>query len=91
MRNTKYYAVYGEDGFGVYTSISWAKKISDYLRSPEIVMCSSLSQAFCIARDNYNDYQMGYNVDASYDGGSLDIQLNHVLFRRDIMKMNISS
>lgn len=88
MSNEIYYAVYGKDAFGVYTNISWAKNIAGYIRNPEIVKCSSLRQAFCIARDNYNDYQMGNGVDAAYYGDSLEIKLNQVLFKRDIIKMN---
>ena len=63
MSNGTYYAVYGKDAFGVYTNVSWAKNIASYIRNPEIVKCSSLGQAFCMARDNYNDYQMGTGVD----------------------------
>lgn len=88
MSNEIYYAVYGKDAFGVYTNISWAKNIAGYIRNPAIVKCSSLRQAFCMARDNYNDYQMGNGVDAAYYGDSLDIKLNQVLFKRDIIKMN---
>jgi len=88
MNNKTYYAVSGTDALGVYTNISWAKKIIEYIRNPEIVRCSSLSQAFCIARDNYNDYQLGGSVDAAFYGDSLDIKLNQVLFRSEIIKMN---
>lgn len=88
MSNGTYYAVYGKDAFGVYTNLNWAKNITEYIRSSEIVRCSSLRQAFCIARDNYNDFQMGNGVDTAYYGDSLDIKLNQVLFKRDIIKIN---
>lgn len=90
MSNGTYYAVYGIDAFGVYTNVNWAKNIASYIRNPEIVKCSSLGQAFCMARNNYNDYQMGDGVDSAYYGDSLDIKLNQVLFKRDIIRMNTS-
>ena len=90
MNNGTYYAVFGKDAFGVYTNVSWAKNIAGYIRNPEIVKCSSLRQAFCMARDNYNGYQMGTGVDSAYYGNSLDIKLNQVLFKSNIIKMNTS-
>ena len=90
MSDGTYYAVYGKDAFGVYTNVSWAKNIASYIRNPEIVKCSSLGQAFCMARDNYNDYQMGNGVDSAYYGDSLGITLNQVLFKSNIIKMNTS-
>ena len=45
---------------------------------------------FLHARNNYNDYQMGDCVDSAYYGDSLDIKLNQVLFKRDIIRMNTS-
>lgn len=88
MSNGVYYAVYGKDAFGVYTNISRAKNIAGYIRNPEIVKCISLGQAFCMARDNYNDYQLGTGVDSAFYGDSLDIELNQVLFKSNIIKMN---
>lgn len=91
MNNGTYYAVYGKDALGVYTNLNWAKRITEYIRNPEIVRCSSLKQAFCMARDNYNDYQMGKDVDSAYYGDSFDIKLNQVLFRSEIVKINASN
>lgn len=88
MSNETYYAVSGADAFGVYTNISWAKNIAENIRKPQIVKCSSLQQAFCMARDNYNDYQLGGGMDAVFYGDSLDIKLNRVLFKSQIIKMN---
>lgn len=88
MNSGIYYAVFGRDAFGVYTNLDWAKKITEYIKNPEIVKCSSVRQAFCMARDNYNEYQLGNGVDAAFYGDSLDIQLNRVLFRREIIKLN---
>ena len=83
-----YYAVAGADALGVYTNISWAKNIAEYIRKPEIIGCSSFGQAFCVARDIYNDYQLGNGVDAAFYGDSLDIKPNKVLFKSQIIKMN---
>ena len=91
MSNGTYYAVSGADAFGVYTNISWAKNIADYIRNPRIVKCNTLQQAFCIARDDYNDYQLGGSVDAVFYGDSLDVKLNKVLFKSQIIKQNISN
>jgi len=48
----------------------------------------SIGQAFCMARNNYNDYQMGDGVDSAYYGDSPSSKLNQVLFKRDIIRMN---
>ena len=90
MSSGTYYAVSGEDAFGVYTNISWAKKIKDYMKNPQIVQCNTLQQAFCMARDNYNDYQIESGYDSTFYGDSLDISLNRVLFRSEIRKINQS-
>jgi len=88
MSRGAYYAVAGADALGVYTNISWAKNIAGYIRNPEIIGCSSLQQAFCVARDIYNEYQEGDNVDAAFYGDSLDIKMNRVLFKSEIIKLN---
>lgn len=84
----KYYAVSGLDGFGVYTYIDGAKRISEYIKEPQIVQCNSLEQAFCIAIDNYNSYQTESGIDDTFYGDSLDIKLNQILFRSAVRKIN---
>lgn len=91
MNNKTYYAVSGANAFGVYTNISRAKRITDYIKNPQIVKCSSLKQAFCMARDDYNEYQLGSGVDSAFYGDSLDIRLNEVLFKREIVNLNSSN
>lgn len=88
MKYEIYYAVSGANAFGVYTNKNWIENVMQYIQKPEIIKCTTLSQAFCVARDNYNAYQEEYGVDAAFYGSSLDIKLNRVIFKRDIIKMN---
>lgn len=85
-----YYAVSGANALGVYTNKNWIENVAEYIKNMEIIKCTTLSQAFCVARDNYNAYQEEYGVDAAFYGSSLDIKLNKVIFKRDIVKMNQS-
>ena len=90
MKNMSYYAVSGRNGFGVYTYINGAQNIAEYISDCQITKHRNQCAAFCEARDNYNNYQEGRNIDDMYDGSYLDIQLNHVMFRNEIREINQS-
>ena len=83
-----YYAVSGENAFGVYTNYDGVKRISMYIRKFRVKKCQTFLEAFCMARDDYNAYQEEKDFDDMFYGNSTDVKINEVLFRSKIRKRN---
>ena len=83
-----YYAVAGSNAFGVYEFKERINNIKDYINNFEVIQCRNRHQAFCLARDIYNDYQEYKEVDDCFYGDSLDIHLNRVYFTKEIRAIN---
>lgn len=84
-----YYAVSGSNAFGVYSDKNRISNVSPYIRNMQVVNCKYLDTAYSIARDDFNDYQLGGNIEDIVDWPSTSIRLNRVYFLREVREVNL--
>lgn len=82
-----YYGVTAENGFGVFDDYRRVSYSGEYLKKgKQIKKFDTLYQAFAWASERYNAGQEDF--DAVFYGVCLDIKLNWIMYRRDIIRLN---
>lgn len=86
-KNKHCYAVYGENGFGVYLNYNTAFSTRNYLSKFKIKKFDFLEIAWNFAIHGYNDLQPLDDYDSHYNFESAS-RLNWIYYRNEVRKMN---